>query len=202
MQLEKKCPIFPLGIVVFPGNIQSLQIFEPRYLKMVKECLNSDSGFVITLQNPNIDSFKDKGTYVKVIDFNNLPNGLLGITVKAINRVEIKSIETDADNLNFGDVIAPILAEGITVGLTNQEAAEELEYLRRFRYEFFSVNAGSAIFKGTGTSIKKTATNTQRQGTAYRIYGCGYLMPRDAADDEFADPDILIPLESLIILSS
>ena len=90
MQLEKKCPIFPLGIVVFPGNIQSLQIFEPRYLKMVKECLNSDSGFVITLQNPNIDSFKDKGTYVKVIDFNNLPNGLLGITVKAINRVEIK----------------------------------------------------------------------------------------------------------------
>ena len=64
------------------------------------------------------------------------------------------------------------------------------------------VNAGSAIFKGTGTSIKKTATNTQRQGTAYRIYGCGYLMPRDAADDEFADPDILIPLESLIILSS
>ena len=105
-------------------------------------------------------------------------------------------------NLNFGDVIAPILADGLTVGLTNEEAAEEQEYLRRFRYEFFSINAGSAIFKGTGTSIKKTATNTQRQGTAYRIYGCGYLMPSGAADNEFADPDILIPLESLVILSS
>ena len=84
---------------------QSMILQYHAFQTMVKECLNSDSGFVITLQNPNIDSFKDKGTYVKVIDFNNLPNGLLGITVKAINRVEIKSIETDADNLNFGDVM-------------------------------------------------------------------------------------------------
>jgi len=105
-------------------------------------------------------------------------------------------------NLNFGDVIAPILADGLNVGLTTEEAAEEEEYLRRFRYEFFAINAGSSIFKGAGTSIKKTATNTQRQGTAYRIYGCGYLMPNGAADNDFADPEILIPLESLVILSS
>ena len=105
-------------------------------------------------------------------------------------------------NLNFGDVIAPILEDGITVGLTTEEAAEEEEYLRRFRYEFFSINAGSAIFKGAGNSIKKTATNTQRRGTAYRIYGCGYLMPNGAEEDDFIDPEILIPLESLVILSS
>ena len=110
--------------------------------------------------------------------------------------------------------VAPLLAAGLAIGCAAgeeeqsaedaaaEEAAEEEEYLRRFRYEFFAINAGSSIFKGAGTSIKKTATNAQRQGTAYRIYGCGYLMPNGAADNDFADPEILIPLESLVILSS
>ena len=41
----------------------------------------------------------------------------------------------------------------------------------------------------------------QRQGTAYRIYGCGYLMPNGTDLDDYDNPDILIPLESLVILS-
>ena len=88
--------------------------------------------------------------------------------------------------------------------MTANEAAEEIEYLSRFRYEFFSINAGTSKFKGAGTSLKKTATNAQRQGTAYRIYGCGYLMPRGMDEGDFltTDPEILIPLESLVILSS
>ena len=74
--------------------------------------------------------------------------------------------------------------------------------LERYRYEFFSINVGSSTFKGAGASLKKTSTNAQRQGTAYRIYGCGYLMPKGAELGEFEDPEILIPLETLIILSS
>ena len=46
--LEKSnVPIFPLKIVALPGSIQSLQIFEPRYVNMVKNSLKDDSGFVI-----------------------------------------------------------------------------------------------------------------------------------------------------------
>ena len=107
-------------------------------------------------------------------------------------------------NLNFGEILAPIIGTGTNVGLTANEAAEEIEYLSRYRYEFFSINAGTSKFKGAGTSLKKTATNAQRQGTAYRIYGCGYLMPRGMDEGDFltTDPEILIPLESLVILSS
>lgn len=32
-------PVFPLDIVVFPGETLNLHIFEPRYRQMVKECL-------------------------------------------------------------------------------------------------------------------------------------------------------------------
>ena len=107
-------------------------------------------------------------------------------------------------NENFGNLIEPILDNPTAsqVDLNITEAAKEKEYLKRFRYEFFSINVGSANFKGAGTSVKKTSTNTQRQGTAFRIYGCGYLMPNGTDLGDYDDPDILIPLESLVILSS
>ncbi len=109
MLISNSLSIFPLGIVVLPDNIQTLQIFEPRYIKMVKNCLQDDIGFVITLINSEQDteSFKSIGTYVEIIDFNNLPNGLLGITVKGMHRVEIKSAKKDEDGLNTGS-ISPI----------------------------------------------------------------------------------------------
>ena len=106
-------------------------------------------------------------------------------------------------NENFGNLIEPILDNPTAsqVDLNITEAAKEKEYLKRFRYEFFSINVGPANFKGAGTSVKKTSTNTQRQGTAFRIYGCGYLMPNGTDLGDYDNPDILIPLESLVILS-
>jgi len=109
---DKQVSIFPLSIVVFPGSIQSLQIFEPRYLNMIKKCMIQDEGFVITFIQNNIDNneigFAKKGSYVEIIDFNNLPNGLLGVTVKCTNKVEIKNICKLDDGLNIGE-ISPII---------------------------------------------------------------------------------------------
>lgn len=104
-----KLPVFPLGLVVLPGTIQTLQIFEPRYLSMVKDCMNSESGFVITLSNDNVsgESFMSQGTFVDIIDFNQLPNGLLGITVKGREKVSIKSTEQVESGLHFAS-ISPI----------------------------------------------------------------------------------------------
>ena len=50
--------------------------------------------------------------------------------------------------------------------------------------------------------MKKTTTTTQTSGTAYRIYGCGYMMPRGSGSDEFDNPDILVPLETVVVLSN
>lgn len=105
-------------------------------------------------------------------------------------------------NQNFGSLIEPILNRPGDVGLEADDADKEKEYLKRFRYEFFSINVGSSTFKGAGASLKKTSTNVQRQGTSYRIYGCGYLMPNGTDLGEYDDPEILIPLETLVVLSS
>ena len=100
-------PVFPLGLVALPGSIQSLQIFEPRYINMVKECMSNGHGFIIVLQS-KLESISDygmskKGTYVEIIDFNNLPNGLLGITVRSENKVNISNICQLEDGLHVAD---------------------------------------------------------------------------------------------------
>jgi len=95
---------------------------------------------------------------------------------------------------NFGQLIEPIL--------TAESAPDkEIEHMKRYRWEFFVINVGRSTFKGAGTSLKKTSTNAQQQGNAYKLYGCGYLMPKGAALTDIDDPEILIPLETLVILS-
>lgn len=40
-------PIFPLNIVVYPGESLNLHIFEPRYKQLIKECLSEKKQFGI-----------------------------------------------------------------------------------------------------------------------------------------------------------
>ena len=98
---KNNLPIFPLGVVALPGSIQHLQIFEPRYLKMVKDCMSKGHGFIIVFQkqysNTNDYEISKKGSYVEIIDFNSLSNGLLGITVKSINKVIIAALHANID---------------------------------------------------------------------------------------------------------
>ena len=101
--MKNNLPVFPLGLVALPGSIQSLQIFEPRYLKMIKKCMSDSHGFVIVLKTNAVSEFgiSKKGTYVEIVDFNNLPNGLLGITVKSINKVTINDLTQLKDGLHI-----------------------------------------------------------------------------------------------------
>ena len=107
-------------------------------------------------------------------------------------------------NLNFGTLIASIFENKAELdSLATEEILENEEtHMQRFRYEYFYVNIGSAPYKGTGTSLKKSTTNAQSLGTAYKIYGCGYMMPKNTDADEFDNPDILIPLETVVVLSN
>ncbi len=43
-----RLPIFPLDVVLFPGTPLPLHIFEPRYRRMLADCLASDRRFGIT----------------------------------------------------------------------------------------------------------------------------------------------------------
>ena len=44
-----RIPLFPLNVVLFPGEELPLHIFEPRYRRMVRECLDGRSPFGLLL---------------------------------------------------------------------------------------------------------------------------------------------------------
>jgi len=74
-------------------------------------------------------------------------------------------------------------------------------YLKRYEYEYFMVNVGTAPYKGTGSSIKKTSSDTGSSGTAYKLYACGIFYGQGAGEDNHNGVvQIIIPLESLIVM--
>lgn len=102
--VELTLPLFPLSAHILPEGRMSLRIFEPRYTRMVKECCASQSTFVICMLN-NQGKKEDNthihliGTQCKIIDFDLLDDGLLGVKVEGIDCVKIANIETEHDGL-------------------------------------------------------------------------------------------------------
>jgi Lon protease-like protein len=101
--------LFPLNSVLFPGCILTLQIFEQRYLRLIKTCLRDNHGFVVIL----ISSGKEVGdapetysigTHVEIIDWETLDNGLFGITIKATHRVRVTNPGVQDDGLMTGQI--------------------------------------------------------------------------------------------------
>jgi len=109
---SKELPIFPLTVNVLPGGYLPLQIFEPRYLDMVKSCMSQEIGFCIVLLKGSAQEFSSSklpdhspiGTYVQIVDFNQLENGLLGITVQGKYRIKILDRKFQEDGLIVGNI--------------------------------------------------------------------------------------------------
>ena len=92
-------PLFPLGTVLLPHGRLPLQIFERRYIDMVAKCMREQTGFgVVWLrQGSEVDEegvssalqIGDYGTLAHIVDWDQLPNGLLGITIEGSQRFHI-----------------------------------------------------------------------------------------------------------------
>lgn len=59
-------PIFPLGIVVYPGEDLNLHIFEPRYKELISECFEQKKQFGIPAVIEN--RVQDYGTLVQITE--------------------------------------------------------------------------------------------------------------------------------------
>lgn len=109
MSEEGSLPLFPLGTVLFPGGRMKLRIFEPRYLNMVKQCMQEGSGFgVVGIAEGNEAGTPatpfDVGVVVNIIDFEQLPEGLLGLTIEGQQRFSIDERWIDAEQRQCAEV--------------------------------------------------------------------------------------------------
>ena len=114
MQGRTELPLFPLGNVLFSGGRLPLQIFEPRYVDMIKACTKSNTGFGVVLirrgkevrvdKDDEAPSIFDIGTYASIVDFNPLPNGRFGIITEGGLKFRVCSTRETDDRLLIGEV--------------------------------------------------------------------------------------------------
>ena len=97
-------------LVEFPGGPLPLRIFEPRYLDMVSRCLREQAGFAVVLlgegeEAEEATSFAATGTEARIVDFDRLEGGLLGISCIGRERVRVVEAWRAQDGLNRGRVL-------------------------------------------------------------------------------------------------
>lgn len=102
-------PLFPLNTVLFPGGILSLRLFEPRYLDMVSACMKSGTGFGVCLiregrESGSAASIHGIGTLATIIDWQTLPDGLLGITALGQQRFSVLSHRVQSNQLVLASI--------------------------------------------------------------------------------------------------
>jgi len=102
-------PLFPLNAVLFPGSTLGLRIFEARYLDMVRECALSGRGFGVCLIMQGHEAGEPAlpaavGTLASIVDFDTLPDGLLGISVTGGARFRVQKSRVRGNGLVIGEV--------------------------------------------------------------------------------------------------
>lgn len=92
-------PIFPLNVVLFPGMVLPLHIFEPRYREMVNRCLSEEIPFGVALIEEGMEANGPArphlvGTAARITRVERLPDERMNITVVGTQRFKILEFVT------------------------------------------------------------------------------------------------------------
>ncbi len=116
-------PLFPLGSTLFPKGVMELQIFEVRYLNMIKDCVKKESPFGIVTLNSGGEVrspveevlFSQVGTLVNIDHFDPVQANLYfircsgGARFKVISSEKLSNGQWQAEvNILLEDQLTPI----------------------------------------------------------------------------------------------
>ncbi len=97
-------PIFPLGIVVYPGENLNLHIFEPRYKQLINECHTEKKSFGIPpIVNSNMN---EMGTLVEITEITTTyDNGEMDIKTRGVKVFRVLEIIKQVPDKLFSGAI-------------------------------------------------------------------------------------------------
>lgn len=98
-------PIFPLGIVVYPGESLNLHIFEPRYKQLINECNTAKKPFGIPAVIEN--KMQEYGSMVEIVELSKVyENGEMDIKTKGVRVFRILEVIKELpDKLYSGAIV-------------------------------------------------------------------------------------------------
>jgi Lon protease-like protein len=113
-------PLFPLNVVLFPGMVLPLRIFEPRYRLMIRRCLAGDKQFGVVLiedgeevGSPAVP--RQVGTVAEISGHEIMPDGQIMIVSVGVRRFRLlERVEGEpyqqgrVEIIDEGDPAAPV----------------------------------------------------------------------------------------------
>ncbi|MDM8526717.1 LON peptidase substrate-binding domain-containing protein [Anaerolineales bacterium HSG24] len=114
-------PLFPLNVVLFPGMMLPLHIFEERYKVMIRECLADGSPFGVVLAKQSeqqtekaevSNKFYSIGTTARITAVEHLKDGRMNLITVGQDRFVIKEFYPSLNNFLIGQVDPFLLHEG------------------------------------------------------------------------------------------
>ena len=188
-------PLFPLSRGVFPDGMLSLQIFEPRYLDLMKRCQRDQQPFGVVglrqgreVQTPgDVPEFHATGCLAHIRSFTQVQPALLHIICQGGLRFELLKASPGAYGVWQGEVRLVPADPEVPVPPLHQHLADRL---------------GRAIAKAQQQGVQDRLPIF----APYALDQCGWLanryaeaLPVDAATlvQWLAEPDPLVRLEQV-----
>ncbi|HKW39628.1 MAG TPA: LON peptidase substrate-binding domain-containing protein [Gemmatimonadales bacterium] len=159
--MARELPIFPLPIVLFPGALQPLHIFEPRYRQLLQDCLAADRRFGISYLAPEqaagagaVPSLGDVGCVAVIRTTDPLPDGRSNILTAGERRyvlrrwvagarpyrvAEVEPFDDDPIDVAEAGTLAADVRDGFT------RLARALAVLTEIRHEEIALAADPAL---------------------------------------------------------
>ncbi len=112
-------PVFPIhDLVVFPGLLLPLYVYEPKYKELTKDLLSKpelERNFIVTLDTP--DGPKGIGAFVHLLQANENPDGTFNLVCRGENRCRLDIFRTPKHSYKLANVHA--------FDLTREEPTDE-----------------------------------------------------------------------------
>ena len=111
ISLPNTIPIFPLnGVVMFPDTYLPLNIFEPRYLKMIDHAISNEHRLIGMIQPKNSNESDKKSLFYrvgcagKIIKFEETDDNRYLITLRGLSRFNLVSEKINDKNFREADI--------------------------------------------------------------------------------------------------
>ncbi len=127
--MQKKIPLFPLNLVVFPNENLNLHIFEPRYRELVNDCQAQKITFGIpTYMDERMPGY---GTEVEITSIETVyEDGRMDIKTKGINVFRLIDFQNPWEDHNYaGGLVQTIPLDNDDEQLIRSQLIEKVQEL-------------------------------------------------------------------------
>jgi Lon protease-like protein len=102
-------PLFPLGVVLFPGGLLPLRVFETRYVDMTRDCLKKDLPFGVCLIREGKEVGapavpESVGCLARIVNWDMQQLGVLNLSTVGNERFRVLGTQSNSQGLVLGEV--------------------------------------------------------------------------------------------------